>query len=99
MFAFGFKLPAIRRRVERDLRRRGLPRTKVLAAIIALLERTLIRVGNEEYTEQNGSYGLTTLRNHHVLSPHMPGPPPPPPWTCLATIANLVSRRADGRIR
>lgn len=63
---FGKTLPCIRRRVNRDLRRRGLPRPRVLAAIVRLLETTLIRVGNEEYARTNGSYGLTTLRNRHV---------------------------------
>ena len=64
--AFGRALPRIRRRVHEDVRRPGLPREKVLAAVIGLLERTLIRVGNEEYARQNGSYGLTTLRAKHV---------------------------------
>jgi len=59
-------LPRIRRRVNRDLRRRGLPRPKVLAAIVRLLETTLIRVGNEEYARTNGSFGLTTMRDKHA---------------------------------
>ena len=50
----------------RDLRRAGLPREKVLAAVVRLLETTYIRVGNTEYEKQNGSFGLTTLRNRHV---------------------------------
>lgn len=66
MQAFGLRLPAIRRRVERDLRLPGLPREKVLAVILRLLETTLIRVGNDEYARDNGSFGLTTLRNRHV---------------------------------
>ncbi len=66
MMAFGRALPHIRRRVDRDLRRSGLPRDKVLAALVQLLESTHIRVGNEEYAEQNHSFGLTTLRNRHV---------------------------------
>ena len=66
MLEFGAALPRIRRRVSRDLRRRGLPREKVLAAIVRLLECTLIRVGNEEYARDNGSFGLTTLRDRHV---------------------------------
>ena len=66
MIAFGEALPAIRERVAADLRKRGLPREKVLAAVVAMLEQTLIRVGNEEYREQNQSYGLTTLRNRHA---------------------------------
>ena len=63
---FARALPRLRRRVERDLRRRGLPREKVLAAVVRLLERTLVRVGNEEYARENSSFGLTTLRNRHV---------------------------------
>lgn len=66
MVAFGATLPRIRRRVAADLRSRGLGREKVLAAIVRLLESTLIRVGNEEYARDNQSYGLTTLRNRHV---------------------------------
>lgn len=64
--AFARALPSIRRRVREDMRQAGLPREKVLAAVIGLLEATLIRVGNEEYARQNGSYGLTTLRTKHV---------------------------------
>jgi DNA topoisomerase-1 len=63
---FGQTLPRIRSRVARDLRRRGLPRDKVLATILRLLETTLIRVGNEEYSRENGSFGLTTLRDRHA---------------------------------
>jgi len=63
---FGRALPAIRRRIDRDLRRHGLPREKVLAAVVKLLETTFIRVGNEEYARQNRSYGLTTMRDAHV---------------------------------
>ena len=66
VMAFGEVLPAIRRRVEADLARLGLPREKVLATVVRLLETTLIRVGNEEYARQNKSYGLTTMRNEHV---------------------------------
>lgn len=66
MLAFGKVLPRIRRAVSRDLGRRGMPKQKVLAAVVALLETTFIRVGNEEYAEENGSFGLTTLRNQHV---------------------------------
>lgn len=66
MIAFGEALPRIRARTEADLARRGLPREKVLAAIVRLLETTLIRVGNEEYARENGSFGLTTMRNEHV---------------------------------
>src|ERR1700761_818314 len=66
MRAFGRALPRIRRVVGRDLARKGLPKRKVLAAVVKLLETTFIRVGNEEYAEANGSFGLTTLRNQHV---------------------------------
>src|SRR4051794_8813804 len=66
MMAFGAALPAIRRRVERDLALPGLPRAKVLATVVRLLETTLIRVGNEEYARSNGSFGLTTMRDEHV---------------------------------
>lgn len=59
-------LPRIRRRVRRDLERQGLPRDKVVATIVRLLETTFARVGNEEYAQQNRSFGLTTLRNRHV---------------------------------
>ncbi|TMC96504.1 MAG: DNA topoisomerase IB [Chloroflexi bacterium] len=59
-------LPRIRRRVSRDLRAPGLSQEKVIAAIVRLLERTFIRVGNEEYASQNGSFGLTTLRDRHA---------------------------------
>ena len=63
---FGRALSAIRERVEKDLGRPGLPREKVLASVVRLLETTLIRVGNAEYARDNGSYGLTTLRMRHV---------------------------------
>jgi DNA topoisomerase-1 len=66
MIAFGEALPRIRRRTARDLKRPGLPREKVLATIVRLLEVSLIRVGNDEYARTNGSFGLTTLRNRHV---------------------------------
>ena len=66
MSAFGRALPRIHRRVARDLKLPGMPRDKVLATIVRLLESTLIRVGNEEYARSNRSYGLTTLRNRHV---------------------------------
>ncbi len=66
MRAFGKVLPRIRRIVERDLKRKGMPKRKVLAAVVKLLETTFIRIGNEEYAEENGSFGLTTLRNRHV---------------------------------
>ncbi len=66
MLAFAKVLPRIRRRCDRDLARRGLPREKVLAAIVRLLELTLIRVGNDEYARLNRSFGLTTLRGRHA---------------------------------
>ena len=66
MLLFGEKLPEIRARVHRDLGLPGLPREKVLATVVALLEKTLMRVGNEEYTRTNKSFGLTTLRNRHA---------------------------------
>ena len=66
MIAFGRALPRIRDRVNADLARPGLPREKVLATVVRLLETTLIRIGNAEYAKTNRSYGLTTLRNRHV---------------------------------
>jgi DNA topoisomerase-1 len=66
LLGFAHALPRIRSRVARDLRRQGLPREKVIATIVRLLETTFARVGNEEYARQNGSFGLTTLRNRHV---------------------------------
>src|SRR5437773_2431763 len=59
-------LPNIRRRVAKDLKLPGLPRQKVLAVVVRLLERTFIRVGNEEYARENKSFGLTTMKNRHV---------------------------------
>ncbi len=66
MLEFGRALPAIRRRVDADLSLPGLPREKVLAAVVRLMEDTLARVGNPEYAAQNNTFGLTTLRNRHV---------------------------------
>jgi DNA topoisomerase-1 len=66
LIAFARALPRLRRRVARHLARLGLSREKVLAAIVRLLETTLIRVGNEEYARQNHSFGLTTLRDRHA---------------------------------
>lgn len=63
---FASALPALRKHLKADLRRRGLPREKVMATIVTLLEETLIRVGNEDYARANASFGLTTLRNRHV---------------------------------
>ena len=66
MLVFGRVLPRIRAAVEKDLSAPGYPRRKVLAALVRLLEKTLARVGNEEYAQTNKSFGLTTLRNRHV---------------------------------
>ena len=66
MVEFSHALPTIRARVDADMRRPGLPREKVLATIVHLLETTLIRVGNDDYAKQNRSYGLTTLETRHV---------------------------------
>jgi DNA topoisomerase-1 len=66
VLAFGDALPRLRRRITADLRQRGMSRAKVLASVVRLLETTLIRVGNDEYAQQNGSYGLTTLHNRHA---------------------------------
>lgn len=63
---FGDALPKLRRRLRKDLALPGLPREKVLALVISLLEETMIRVGNDAYAKQNNSYGLTTLRSRHV---------------------------------
>jgi DNA topoisomerase IB len=66
MVEFGSRLPQLRRRLKRDLALAGLPRDKILAVVVTLLEETLIRVGNAEYAQANGSFGLTTLRDRHV---------------------------------
>ncbi len=66
MLIFGETLGKIRRRVKKDIALRGLPRNKVLATVVHLLETTFIRVGNEEYARENKSFGLTTMRNRHV---------------------------------
>jgi DNA topoisomerase I len=66
LIAFSEALPRIRERVERDLNRQGLPREKVLATVVRLLESTYIRIGNAEYAKANKSFGLTTLRDGHV---------------------------------
>ena len=63
---FADVLPAIREKVREHMALRGLPREKVLATVVHLLETTLIRVGNDDYAKQNNSYGLTTLKNRHV---------------------------------
>ena len=66
MIAFGKALPKIRKRVQGDLKLKDLPRDKVIAAVVRLLETTLIRIGNDEYARENSSYGLTTMRNRHA---------------------------------
>lgn len=66
MVAFGDALPTIRTRLQRDLEPSGLPRERVLATVIRLMDETAIRVGNEEYARENHSYGLTTLEHRHV---------------------------------
>jgi len=66
MISFGKALPRIGKRVQEDLALPGLPRNKVLATIVQLLERSLIRVGNEEYARENKSFGLTTMKDRHV---------------------------------
>jgi DNA topoisomerase-1 len=66
LLEFARVLPGIRARVAADMARAGLPREKVLATVVHLLETTLIRVGNDDYAKQNGSYGLTTLKDRHV---------------------------------
>jgi DNA topoisomerase-1 len=66
MIEFGHALPLVRRRTDADLRLSGLPRRKVLAAVVKLLEKTFIRVGNDEYARDNRSFGLTTMRDGHV---------------------------------
>ncbi|MEO5667268.1 MAG: DNA topoisomerase IB [Bdellovibrionota bacterium] len=66
MIDFAKSMPTLRKVTDRHLRLKGLPREKVLAAMVKLLEKTLIRVGNDEYARKNKSYGLTTLRDSHV---------------------------------
>ncbi|MHA6795561.1 DNA topoisomerase IB [Pseudonocardia bannensis] len=66
MTEFGEALPGLRRRIDDDLDRPGLPREKVIGAVLRLMDETLIRIGNEEYARQNHSYGLTTLQHEHV---------------------------------
>ena len=66
LVGFAEKLPTLRMRVETGLRLRGMPREKVLSAIVRLLDKTLIRIGNETYRKENRSFGLTTLSSRHV---------------------------------
>ena len=63
---FAKSLPQIRKRVDHDIKLPGLPREKVLATVVRLLERTFIRIGNDEYARENKSFGLTTMKNRHV---------------------------------
>ena len=63
---FARSLPGIRERISKDMSKRGTPREKVLATVVSLLDKTLIRVGNGEYAKENGTYGLTTLRSGHL---------------------------------
>ncbi len=69
LYEFAGALPAIRKQVARDVTKPGMPKEKVVATVIRLLEMTLVRVGNEEYARDNGSYGLTTLRDQHAKFP------------------------------
>jgi DNA topoisomerase IB len=66
MVAFGEALPRLRRKLRRDLGLPGLPREKVLAVVVSILDATRVRIGNTEYARDNKSFGLTTLRNRHV---------------------------------
>jgi DNA topoisomerase-1 len=66
MLAFGSALPKIRARIDEDLKLPGLPKNKILATVVQLLERTCMRIGNDEYAKQNESFGLTTLQDQHV---------------------------------
>jgi DNA topoisomerase-1 len=66
IISFGKALPKIRRRVAKDLKLPALPRNKVLATVVQLLESTFIRIGNEEYARENKSFGLTTMKDRHV---------------------------------
>ncbi|MEA3158604.1 MAG: topoisomerase [Gammaproteobacteria bacterium] len=66
MVAFGEGLPKLRRKLKRDLGLPGLPREKVLAVVVSILDATRVRIGNSEYARDNKSFGLTTLRNRHV---------------------------------
>ena len=67
MMKFGKALPPMHRRISRDLKLPGMPREKILATVVRLLESTLIRVGNDEYARTNKSYGLTTMKEKHVV--------------------------------
>lgn len=100
---YGRSLPRLRARVRRDLRLPGLPRDKLLATVVRLLETTLIRVGNEEYARANGSFGLTTMLNRHVrvegaeIRFRFPGKGGKVHEVCLdnARLAHLIKRLRD----
>jgi DNA topoisomerase-1 len=66
LVSFAKALPSIREKIDRDLRRHGLPRERVIASVVRLLDNTMIRVGNASYARDNNSFGLTTLRSRHV---------------------------------
>jgi len=66
LLEFGKQIPALRLKVEEDISLPGLPENKVIATVISLMERTFIRIGNQEYEKMNGSYGLSTLKDKHV---------------------------------
>ncbi|MFC6487914.1 DNA topoisomerase IB [Nitratireductor sp. GCM10026969] len=66
LLAFAYGLPRLREQVDADLSRRGIPRERAIASVVWLLDRTMIRIGNETYRRENMSFGLTTLENHHV---------------------------------
>lgn len=66
MYLFGKWLPTIRKQVEKELKKPGIPKEKLIATVIKLLDLTHIRIGNSQYSEQNNSYGLTTLRKKHI---------------------------------
>ncbi len=66
MAAFGRALPGLRDKVDHDLKKHGLPREKVVATVVRLLETTMIRVGNDQYAKENKSFGLTTMRSRHL---------------------------------
>jgi DNA topoisomerase-1 len=68
--SFGEALPELRRTIDADLHRPGIDHTKMVALVLALLDETLIRVGNDEYARENGTFGLTTLTRRHVLDDH-----------------------------
>jgi len=66
VLTFGAQLPAMRTQLTKDLELPGFPLDKVLATVVSVMERTQIRVGGDEYAKENGSYGLSTLKNKHV---------------------------------